>query len=97
MVANPVVDIFALTNPLSAQASLDFTSIISFETLAKKTFLLETGKKATTLYYIHKGLARAFYNQDGNDVTFYFAIDRQFIGAVPSLFNGKPSLCAIRN
>lgn len=93
---NPIVDTFALVNPLSDEARLDFCSIISFDSLSKKTFLLEAGKKATTLFYIHKGLARAFYDQDGEDITFYLAIDQQFIGAVPSLFNGKPSLCAIQ-
>ncbi|MEO7175548.1 MAG: Crp/Fnr family transcriptional regulator [Saprospiraceae bacterium] len=93
---NPIVDAFALINPLSEQARMDFSSIISFATFPKKTFLLEAGKVANTLFLIQKGLARAFYNQDGNEITFYFAIDRQFIGAVPSLFNGKPSLCAIQ-
>jgi len=93
---NPIVDAFALINPLSEQTRMDFGSIITFGSLPKKTFLLEAGKVANTLFYIKKGLARAFYNHDGEEITFYFAIDRQFIGAVPSLFSGKPSLCAIQ-
>jgi hypothetical protein len=93
---DPIVEIFTSINALSNQAKMDFSSIISFKSLPKKTFLLEAGKVANTLFFIEKGLARAFYNQDGEEITFYFAIDRQFIGSVPSLYSGKPSLCAIQ-
>ncbi|MBK6447924.1 Crp/Fnr family transcriptional regulator [Candidatus Brachybacter algidus] len=93
---DPIVEIFTSINALSNQAKMDFSSIISFKSLPKKTFLLEAGKVANTLFFIQKGLARAFYNQDGEEITFYFAIDGQFIGSVPSLYNGKPSLCAIQ-
>jgi CRP-like cAMP-binding protein len=93
---DPIVEIFTSINALSNQAKMDFSSIISFKSLPKKTFLLEAGKVANTLFFIQKGLARAFYNQDGEEITFYFAIDRQFIGSVPSLYSGKPSLCAIQ-
>ncbi|MEO9258261.1 MAG: hypothetical protein ABI207_07760, partial [Crocinitomicaceae bacterium] len=79
---NPIVATFALHHSLSEQTQLDFNAIISLQSFKKKTFLLETGKVATTLFYIKKGLARAFYNQDGEEITFYFAIDNQFIGAV---------------
>ena len=93
---NPIVATFALRHSLSEQTQLDFNAIISLQSFKKKTFLLETGKVATTLFFIKKGLARAFYDKDGEQITFYFAIDNQFIGAVPSLFNGKPSTCAIQ-
>lgn len=96
MVNNPIVDTFALINPLLENTQKDFSSIISFDFLSKKTFLLEAGKVASTLFFIEKGLARAYYNQDGSEITSYFAIDNQFIGVVPSLFNGKPSECAIQ-
>ncbi|MDZ4668812.1 MAG: Crp/Fnr family transcriptional regulator [bacterium] len=93
---NPILDAFALINPLSEKTRKEFGSIISFDYFPKKTFLLEAEKVAMTLFFIQKGLARAFYNHDGNEITFYLAIDQQFIGAVPSLFNGKPSKCAIQ-
>lgn len=93
---NPIVETFAKINPLSEQTRLDFNAIISISHFKKKSFLLEEGKVATTLFFIKKGLARAYYNQDGEEITFYFAIDNQFIGAVPSLFNGNPSSCAIQ-
>lgn len=93
---NPIVETFSRINPLSEPAQSDFSSIISCDFLPKKTFLLEFGKVASSLFYIQKGLARAFYLLDGEEITFYLAIDGQFIGAVPSLFHGQPSLCAIQ-
>jgi len=92
---NPIVESFAAISPLSEQTRIDFSALISFSFIPKKTFLLEAGKVANTLFFIQKGIARAYYDLDGNEITFYLAIDRQFIGAVPSLFNRKPSLCAI--
>lgn len=89
--ANPILDLFCKIAPLSPQAGADFSEIISEDDFPKNTALLEIGKHAKSMFYIHKGLARAFYYHDGKDVTDYFAIDGQFIGAVPSLFTGQPS------
>ena len=93
---HPIIDVFSMIYPLSAESKEDFASIIHFHSSPKNTMLLDFGKRATTLFYIQKGLARAFYNRDGVEVTFYFAIDGQFIGSVPSIFNGKPSHIAIQ-
>lgn len=92
----PDIDAFAMMHPLSAETREDFASIIHPQTLPKNTMLLDFGKKATTLFFIKKGLARAYYNRDGEEVTYYFAIDGQFIGAVPSLFDDRPSHSAIQ-
>lgn len=92
----PIVDAFSMIHPLAAESRADFNSIIHTTSLPKNTLLLDFGKKATTLFFVKKGLARAYYNRDGIEVTYYFAIDGQFIGAVPSLFDGKPSQVAIQ-
>jgi CRP-like cAMP-binding protein len=91
-----VIDAFSRVHPLSTKTREDFASIIHFQSLPKNSLLLDFGKKATTLFFIQKGLARAYYNRDGLEITYYFAIDGQFIGAVPSLFDGSPSLSAIQ-
>ncbi len=93
---NPVLKIFQSIGPLSENASVDLDQIITFETFSRNTELLEIGKRAQSMFFIQKGLARAFYFHDGKDVTDYFAIDGQFIGAVPSLFTGQPSEKAIQ-
>jgi CRP-like cAMP-binding protein len=48
------------------------------------------------MFFIEKGIARAYYLYDGNDVTDYFATEYQFIGAVESLFTGLPSAKGIQ-
>ena len=96
MDSNQIIDAFSIIHPLSAETRADFASIIHFKSLPKNSFLLDFGKKATTLFYIHKGLARAYYDRDGVEVTYYFAINNQFIGATQSLFDGRPSKSAIQ-
>lgn len=96
MYNHPVIDAFSVIHPLSAESREDFASIIHFKSLPKNKLLLDFEKKVTTLFLILKGLARAYYNRDGVEVTYYFAIDNQFIGGVPSLFDGKPSQSAIQ-
>lgn len=88
---NPILNIFKSVGPLSERAGKDLGQIIEFNTIPRNTALLEIGKRAHSMFFIKTGLARAYYYHDGKDVTDYFAIDGQFIGAVPSLFNGQPS------
>lgn len=92
----PDIDAFSMMHPLSAECREDFASIIKFQSLPKNTMLLDFGKKANTLFFIKKGLARAYYDHDGEEVTYYFAIDGQFMCTVPSIFDGRPSTSAIQ-
>lgn len=96
METNPIIEIFSRVHPLSYEARKEFISIFQHRSYAKKVKLLEYGHVADSLFYIKKGLARAFYNREGTEVTYYFAIDNQFIGAVPSLFDKQPSHKAIQ-
>jgi CRP-like cAMP-binding protein len=88
---NPIIHLFRSLGPVSEGAIKEFEAIMKFEVVPKNTDLLEIGKRAKYMFFISKGLARAYYYHDGKDVTDYFAIDGQFIGAVPSLMTGLPS------
>jgi CRP-like cAMP-binding protein len=92
---NPIVTFLNLISPLSAKTITDFESIIEFKTYSKGKELLAFNKKATHMYFVAKGLARVYYKRAGKEVSDYFAIDGQFVGAVPSVFNGLPSKKAI--
>ncbi len=77
---------------------LDTTVIISnIKSLFKqegfdaKTLLVKEGEVAGKLYYVEQGLARAFFNNDGKDVTFQFLQEGQFISSFESLLNNEPS------
>lgn len=88
---NPLVS--ALTSfsntPVSVVQELENAVVTQF--LGKGESLLEIGQVARKMYFIHTGVARVYYLKEGRDVTDYFAIDNQFIGAVESLFTQKPS------
>lgn len=88
---NPITDVFKSIAPLKKETIDKLEQIIKNEILAKDTTLLEIGNRAKSMFFLQTGLARAFYYHDGRDVTDYFAIDGQFIGAVPSLITGQPS------
>ncbi len=57
-----------------------------------KTILLEKGKIAHKLYIIRKGCLRLFTYHDGNDVTFQFFFEGDFVASFYSLYKHEPSL-----
>lgn len=91
MPVNPVVNILNSLNSLSQETQILCEEIIEFRQLPKSTCLLSIGKVPSEMFFIHKGIARAYYFRNETDVTDYFAYDNQFIGATASLFKGVPS------
>ncbi|MDJ1484214.1 MULTISPECIES: Crp/Fnr family transcriptional regulator [Xanthocytophaga] len=57
----------------------------------KRTLLLEEGQICDRVYFIDTGLARAFYNLDGQDTTAWFMEEGDIIISVQSFFLQKPS------
>jgi CRP-like cAMP-binding protein len=93
---NPLIQTLCLVSPLSEEAQGALAEVTRFRQLRKNTEVLQIGNVAHHLHFIHKGLARVFYYKDDIDITDYFAIDNQFIGAVASLFSGVPSVKGIQ-
>ncbi len=92
---NPIVSVFSSFYSLPQEAMADFEKIIRSDSFPKNTELLKIGQTAGKMYFIQRGLARVYYYHEGMEVTDYFAIDGQFIGAVPGLATGLPSQKAI--
>ncbi|WP_400191916.1 Crp/Fnr family transcriptional regulator [Hymenobacter sp. B81] len=78
-------------SPLPAAAATALDQCVARREVARNAALLAVGEVSRHLYFVHTGLARVFYFHEAVDVTDYFAIDQQFIGAVASLFTGTPS------
>lgn len=91
----PIIALLLGLRPLSDEAIADLHAIITEEELKRGTELLRMGQVARSMFFIRKGLARVYYHREEMDVTDYFAIDGQFIGAVPSLFTQQPTHKAI--
>ncbi|WP_418122070.1 Crp/Fnr family transcriptional regulator [Chryseobacterium sp. PTM-20240506] len=57
-----------------------------------KTILLKENEVSLHAYYIEKGLARAWYNNDGKDVTFQFFTENTMFSSLESFRKGLPSM-----
>lgn len=57
-----------------------------------KTLLLKEGEVSYNAYYIEKGIIRAWYNNDGKDVTFQFFLENTMFSSLESFKKGLPSM-----
>lgn len=71
-----------------------FESQIKSEDLSvpSKAILLEEGKIAEKLYLIRKGCLRLFFYDKGNDISFQFFFEEDFVASFDSLYKRTPSL-----
>ena len=90
-----LISLLQQLQPLSNEAIEALDSIIKHKQYKKGELLVRVGQVPENFYFICKGLARVYYVRKEQDVTDYFAIDNQFIGALPALFNRQPSHKAI--
>jgi CRP-like cAMP-binding protein len=60
-------------------------------TLPRKTLLLSEGKVCDKVYFIEKGIARAFYYKDSQDITSWLMKDGDWIISVHSFYGQRPS------
>ena len=57
-----------------------------------KTLLLQEGEISYNAFYIEKGIIRAWYNNDGKDVTFQFFLENTMFSSLESFKKGLPSM-----
>ncbi len=57
-----------------------------------KTLLLQEGEISYNAFYIEKGIIRAWYNNDGKDVTFQFFLENTMFSSLESFKKGFPSM-----
>lgn len=88
---NPLVSALTSFSHTPVSAIQELEEAVTTKAVAKGECLLEIGQIARKMYFIHAGVARVYYLKESRDVTDYFAVDNQFIGAVESLFTLQPS------
>jgi CRP-like cAMP-binding protein len=76
---------------ISDELENQISSKLEFITLPKKHVLLKQGDVCNHLFFVSKGLLRAYYEKDGEDVTSWFMMENDFIISVLSFFNRIPS------
>lgn len=60
-----------------------------------KTLLLRENEISGSAYYIEKGVVRAWYNNDGKDVTFQFFMENTMFSSLESFRKGQPSMVSL--
>ncbi|MEB4760623.1 Crp/Fnr family transcriptional regulator [Chryseobacterium indologenes] len=68
--------------------------LASFERMEvpAKTLLLKEGEVSCNAYYLEQGIVRAWYNNDGKDVTFQFFLENTMFSSLESFRKGLPSM-----
>ncbi|MBV8327139.1 Crp/Fnr family transcriptional regulator [Chryseobacterium sp.] len=57
-----------------------------------KTLLLQEGEISNHAFYLEKGIVRAWYNNDGKDVSFQFFLENTMFSSLESFKKGLPSM-----
>jgi CRP-like cAMP-binding protein len=90
-----ILNAFSNISPLSSGTKQQLSEWIVSREYPKGQHLLNLWQVPKHLYYVVRGVTRIYYIKDGLDVTDYFAMENQFVGAVPALFTSEPSHKAI--
>lgn len=77
--------------PLSKECQSELVKQVTILNKPKGTVLIREGQYADQVYYIVKGCARAYYLNDGRDISDWFAFENGFISSIVSFSTGEPS------
>jgi CRP/FNR family transcriptional regulator, anaerobic regulatory protein len=69
----------------------EFEGLVQVRTVPKKTLILKEGEVCKDLVFIISGMARAYYHDDGDQVTSWFMKENDMIISVKSFFKQQPS------
>jgi CRP-like cAMP-binding protein len=86
-----LIESFGAMAHLPPEAEKALVSIIEKREVRKKTILLSEGKISNELYFIEKGVARAYYYKSGKEATFWIAAENEFVASFASFFSRTPS------
>ncbi len=86
--------------PVTPEFAAALESVLQKKALPKKTILLKEGKMCDQVHFIEKGLVRAFYANQGEEVNTGFMRENDFVISVPGWFASAdcwPVLRCVRN
>lgn len=77
--------------PVSLEAKAELVNLITKKTVAKNSYLLKAGQTCRNLYFLEKGLLRGVTNQNGKDITTWFACSHELVTSMDSFTAQEPS------
>lgn len=78
--------------PFPKETCEKFTRSFQRIEVPAKTTLLKEDEVSLNAYFIEKGMVRAWYNNDGKDVTFQFFMENTMFSSLESFRKGLPSM-----
>jgi len=88
---NSLFTLLSQLGPISNELENKISDKLKFLQLRKKEILLRQGDTCNHLYFVNKGLLRAYYEKDLEDTTSWFMMENDFIISVLSFFRRIPS------
>ncbi len=77
--------------PLSTACQQELLEQMKVSSYEKGTILVREGQYSDKSFFILQGCARAFYLNDGRDISDWFAFENEFVSAIVSFFTNQPS------
>ena len=77
---------------LNSEEWNDYKTFFERLEIPTKTSLLHEGEVSSFAYFIEKGIVRAYYNNDGKDLTFQFFSENSVFSSIESFRKNIPSL-----
>lgn len=81
--------------PFDDDQWLDYISCFKRIEVPAKTVLLPEGQLAKKVFFVERGCIRAWFNNDGKDVTFQFFLENSAVSSIESFRKKVPSLVTI--
>src|SRR5450432_4575169 len=81
--------------PLDNHKWADYISCFKRIEVAPKTVLLKEGEVSKKVFLVEKGCLRAWFNNDGKDVTFQFFFENNTVASIESFRKKIPGLVTI--
>lgn len=76
---------------VSQKLEKEIQSLFSIIEVDKGAFLIKQDERCSDMYFIQKGLIRGYYNEDGKEITSWFAQEGEFATCFYSFISNKPS------
>lgn len=86
-----IIDRLSQYIEISEQAKIRFAEFIVQKKFIKGALLLRGSEICRHIYFLKKGFARGFVNQDGKDITSWFAEENDIVTSLYSFVSQKPS------
>lgn len=83
--------LFNSIGEMTHEAKIDVERFLEHKVFKKKEIILTPGQICRYIYFIDKGMARSFYQDDGKEVTSWFMAENDVIISVKSFFRQESS------